>query len=547
MARKKSYIKVAEDTLVTGENSKEVYEELSKVQLGDMKTRIEVIEAETAKMEAEIGKRQTKGGTGDNEATIQEMINIAKELNGEQAILEAFPKVDKKVKIIKTTKSRAEKRKAEEMAVAQKRLEEAERKEKELAEKEADFDEQIKEGQEAIKTIKSKRIREAMEKEVADLQAGKDKLQEGKKAIKREVIEAREGMKVYTEGKSEIDAVIKKCEDPWNNILKGMGWKAVASLSEEDLKQKLAMPKKKEEKQDESRKNDEGKKDIDKKDDKGKDGDGKGQSDDGQGRNNGGGSGPQGPQVNPPELPEDPEPELDPEEDELEEPPVPEKLTLGERFRNWREKRREIKQAKMKNKAEMIKMFSEKYGRKPGFIDRLALRFSLVRKLFRRDSDEVELSFEEQLVAQVPEKDEEKEKIGKEIIQRNKLARQSSQNKVAELEKGKTEEEKRLEQITSEIGKMSSSEIQEAKETWGDILHPDVIERAYEAAVLRETKGIREAERESRTEQENFRARVKLNRGTTPVVKENNGTSGEPQRASEVTQVSGAGGEHEGR
>ena len=209
MARKKSYIKVAEDTLVTGENWKEVYEELSKVQLGDMKTRIEVIEAETAKMEAEIGKRQTKGGTGDNEATIQEMINIAKELNGEQAILEAFPKVDKKVKIIKTTKSRAEKRKAEEMAVAQKRLEEAERKEKELAEKEADFDEQIKEGQEAIKTIKSKRIREAMEKEVADLQAGKDKLQEGKKAIKREVIEAREGMKVYTEGKSEIDAVIK--------------------------------------------------------------------------------------------------------------------------------------------------------------------------------------------------------------------------------------------------------------------------------------------------------------------------------------------------
>lgn len=201
MARKKSYVKVAEETLVNGENWKEVYEELSRVQAGDMKTRIQVIEAETAKMEAEIGKRQTRGGTGDNEATIQEMIDIAKELNGEKAILEAFPKVDKKLKIIKTSKARAEKRKAEEMAIAQKRLEEAEKREKELSEKESDFDEQIREGQDAIRTIKSKRLREAMEKEVAELQAGKDKLQEGKKDVKKAVIEAREGMKTYTERK----------------------------------------------------------------------------------------------------------------------------------------------------------------------------------------------------------------------------------------------------------------------------------------------------------------------------------------------------------
>lgn len=201
MARKKSYIKVAEETLVNGENWKEVYEELSKIQLGDMQSRIQVIEDETAKMEAEIGKRQIRSSDAANQATVQEMIDIAKELNGEKDILEAFPKVDKKVKIIKTAKARAEKRKAEEMALAQKRLEEAEKKEKEFAEQEAEFDEEIKEGQEAIKGIKSKKLRTAMEREVAELQAGKDKLQEGKKDLKKEVIEAREGMKVYTERK----------------------------------------------------------------------------------------------------------------------------------------------------------------------------------------------------------------------------------------------------------------------------------------------------------------------------------------------------------
>lgn len=182
-----------------------------------------------------------------------------------------------------------------------------------------------------------------------------------------------------------MDAVIKRCEDPWNNILKGMGWKAVASLSEEELKQKLAMPKKKEEKQD-----DKGKKADSKQDDKGKGqgGDDRGQGGDGQGRDDGssgGGSGPQGPQVDPPELPD--EEELEPEE-EIEEEPVPEKLTLGERFRNWREKRREMK-------AEKAKREIETYGKKLGILDRLSLKMPWLGKILKRDVKE--LSLEEQL------------------------------------------------------------------------------------------------------------------------------------------------------
>ena len=199
MAKVKSYVKVAKETLVNGENWQEVYDELSKISLETMKSRIQIIDEECKKMESEIVRRQTRVRAGmdgkdvdqdANTKAVEEMLRITTELQGERNILEAFPSVDKKIKTIKSTKARAEKRKAKEQEEAKKRLEAVQAKEKELKAREEEIDEQIREAEDTMKSVKSKALKSAMEQAIKDLNGEKDKLGT-MKDIKREVLEAK--------------------------------------------------------------------------------------------------------------------------------------------------------------------------------------------------------------------------------------------------------------------------------------------------------------------------------------------------------------------
>lgn len=185
MARKKSYIKVAEETLVTGENWQEVYEELKNVTPEQIQARIQVIDAETKNMETEIVRRQTMGRLGnnsnkaENEQTVNEMIDISTQLQGERGILEAFPKVDKRLKTVEAVKTRAEKRKAEgEKALeeARRRLKEARDKQKELSEKMGEIDEELEEARDTLKNMKGKTTIKAIKSTIADLEERKAEL-----------------------------------------------------------------------------------------------------------------------------------------------------------------------------------------------------------------------------------------------------------------------------------------------------------------------------------------------------------------------------------
>lgn len=411
-----------------------------------------------------------------------------------------------------------------------------------------------------------------------------------------------------------------------------MGWKAVASLSEQDLKDKLAMPKKKEEKQDDR---DKGKKDDNKKDgkgkgkeedkDKGQGGDGRGQGDDGQGRDDGssgGGSGPQDHPQDPPELPDE-EPELDPDEEQVEEEPE----TLIDKFRNWREERKKMKEERAKREIAT-------YGKKLGVLDRLSLKLPWLGKILKRDVKE--LSLEEQLEeAGIPRVHTEEElKRAEAIRSKNRealgnygkndeqkeeaenMARKALEERIAaergwieqgiqvfekeEVEKaygalwiaqgyfkdvqdieemwnrervadGKQKQKLNLqylpitdklemEEIRNVIKKqlptLSVEEISARQEAWLGlkIFEPNEIkvfsteakDRAQEAKARRarieaRNKGDRSAHRA-------FADRINGGRDVSaPVVGENGGASGEPQRTSDVAPTVGAGGEHRER
>ena len=205
MARKKSYIKVAEETLVNGENWQEVYEELKSVTPAQMQERIQVIDAETKKMESEIVRRQTTGRLGnnsnkaENEQTVNEMIDISTQLQGERNILEAFPKVDKRMKTVEAVKRRAEKRKAEEakaLEEAKRRLREAKEKQKELSEKMGEIDEELVEARDALKTMKGKTAINAIKSTIADLEGRKAALGD-KSAVDKAVEDAKKDLVDY--------------------------------------------------------------------------------------------------------------------------------------------------------------------------------------------------------------------------------------------------------------------------------------------------------------------------------------------------------------
>lgn len=381
MARVKSYIKVAEDTLVNGENWQEVYEELSKVSQENMKTRIKVIDEECKKMESEIVRRQTRVRAGmdgkdmepeANAKAVEEMLSITTELQGERNILEVFPSVDKRMKIIKTTKARAEKRKAEESEVARKKLEALQDKEKELKEKEEEIDEQIKEAEDTMKSVKSKALRTAMEQAIKDLNGEKDKLG-SMKDIKKEVLEAKAEVRRYSEGKTELDEVIAKCERPWEGILKGMGWKEVSSLAEGTLKGMLALPKAKQV-EDKDKDEDKDKHKDDKKEEKRKEG--KEERGAGEGKK-GGSARSEGTEHE--EEEEEEHNEEEHEEEEGREEPKSAKLTIFQRFRNWREKRREAKAQKRANEEGFKREFRDRYKGEPSFLDRFCAKHPKIR------------------------------------------------------------------------------------------------------------------------------------------------------------------------
>lgn len=205
MARKKSYIKVAEETLVNGENWQEVYEELKSVTPEQMQERIQIIDAETKKMESEIVRRQTTGRLGNNpdrdanEQAVNEMLDISTQLQGERNILEAFPKVDKKVRTVESVRGRAERRKAEEtkaLEEAKKRLEEAKAKQKELSDKMSEIDDELIEARDALKTMKGKTAVKALKSTIADLEGRKDALGD-KSAVDKAVDDAKKDVIDY--------------------------------------------------------------------------------------------------------------------------------------------------------------------------------------------------------------------------------------------------------------------------------------------------------------------------------------------------------------
>jgi len=161
-----------------------------------------------------------------------------------------------------------------------------------------------------------------------------------------------------------------------------MGWKAVASMSEQDLKEQLGMPKKKEEPQ----------KDKDKPDEEQQVG-GKGSNvNNGAGRSSGsGGVQP----VIPPDPDLDPDLDLDPEEAEL---------SWSERIKARREeKKRERtlnKAMKEAQKEEFKRAFRDKYHGDTSLLDRLALKFPKLGKFLGKDFSRLfdkELSFDERL------------------------------------------------------------------------------------------------------------------------------------------------------
>lgn len=171
-----------------------------------------------------------------------------------------------------------------------------------------------------------------------------------------------------------------------------MGWKEVASMSEQDLKEQLGMPKKKEEPQ----------KDKDKPDEEQQvGGKGKGGNDKGGNGNNGAGRGSGGVQ---PVIPPDPvlDPDLDPDLD-LDPEEEPELSWWERRKARCEEKKLESSSNKAMNevkKEEFRRAFRDKYHGDPSLLDRLALRFPKLGKFLGKDFSQLfveEPSFGERL------------------------------------------------------------------------------------------------------------------------------------------------------
>lgn len=499
MAKTKSYIKVAEETLVNGENWQEVYDELKGINPEQMQERIQVIDTETKKMESEIVKRQTTDrlkkdvDQATNEDTIQEMIDISTQLQGERKILEVFPKVDKKLRVISSVKRRAEKRKAEQMdkkKVAEQRLKEARAKQRELKEKLGEISEELLELQELMKTTKGKNARQAMAVTISDLQQKKEELGD-KSEIDKLVADANDSVKAYRSEIKELDSVISKCEDPWNNVLKGKGWKEVANLAERDLKEMLGMPKKKEEKEVPSEEQK-----LDDKD-QGKDEDVQVAKPSTNRTNNTNQTGNTARAVEnqnidmgivEPPIDLNEQTYIDPFKSEYDFLEQDEEVTFDENQtyidpfmkiddeENKKMTRKEKKQAKREEKEKFERAFRDKYKGKPGILDKLAFKFPNLGKIFKRDFSDIyepAKTIEEQLeeyLSKLPEDEREaKKREGEKVIAEAQKEAEELKIDVAFVEARKKLEkqiQKRKEEVEKDMGVRSIEQVQLAALTW---------------------------------------------------------------------------------
>lgn len=272
MPKVKSYKVVLEGKLTNGKDLKEIYGNLEKMTDVQIAERINTIDEEMEKMAKEAFNRQRRIREGrpqkqrnatPDDVAIEEIHEATKELEDEKKMLQMFPKVKKKLKMIAELQDRMKKQKGKQIKELNGKLQELNDKLKEMEKKQQEIDNKIQEKMEKIEALDEDK-KDEMAKlyaEVGELTIKSKKIVKNakKEKIEKDIVEAKKTLSRYKRGTSPEDKIINKCKLPWKNLLNGMKWQEIARMSNEKLGELAGIPKKdKEAKGEENTKKDEG-------------------------------------------------------------------------------------------------------------------------------------------------------------------------------------------------------------------------------------------------------------------------------------------------
>lgn len=198
MASKRFYSKTVKDSMTEGKDLQTLYEELNGMSDAERETRISDIDAEIDEIARVMLNRQMNPNS--NAQKTESLKQRVEKLRKEQKMLKLFPKVRKKLKRIANAQKRAKAQKIEKRNEAERIYRRLKTKLRQIEEQIEGIDQEIEEVKETMKTLKGKRVKEAMQTTLADLEQEKSRIGDIE-PLREEVRVAKAEFKNYTERK----------------------------------------------------------------------------------------------------------------------------------------------------------------------------------------------------------------------------------------------------------------------------------------------------------------------------------------------------------